>query len=268
MMNEAVTKNGRELWLSRLSDSLTSIMAMAMGAASAVPVLIFALSLAPTVEANRLILWVLFSLLGGWLFGGLVHYLTRPSFDRILDHYVQSLDMVVLGDWRQRLDIAGLTAKNDEERMLRRLGEAVNRVLDRLQGIVTEISDAVSRVETDTQEILTAMGRQIDMANEQDAVVTETTATVNEVRATVTETAERAQSVAETVRSRLDISPHRNRSRNRGNGAGHGSSIRHRVEDTLQTISWCCLKHPANRRNYRHRQQSCRSILYARSMLR
>lgn len=234
MMNEAVTKNGRELWLSRLSDSLTSIMAMAMGAASAVPVLIFALSLAPTVEANRLILWVLFSLLGGWLFGGLVHYLTRPSFDRILDHYVQSLDMVVLGDWRQRLDIAGLTAKNDEERMLRRLGEAVNRVLDRLQGIVTEISDAVSRVETDTQEILTAMGRQIDMANEQDAVVTETTATVNEVRATVTETAERAQSVAETAQVSVDIS--RTGTEAVTETVLGMEVIRHRVEDIADNI--------------------------------
>jgi methyl-accepting chemotaxis protein len=44
------------------------------------------------------------------------------------------------------------------------------------------------------------------MANEQDAVVTETTATVNEVRATVTETAERAQSVAETAQVSVDIS--------------------------------------------------------------
>lgn len=234
MMNEAITKNGRDLFLGRMVTSMTSVMAMAMGATAAVPVLLFGTSLNPLVETTRLILWVLLSLLGGWLFGSLVHFLTRPSFDRILDRYVQSLDMVVLGDWRQRLDVAGLSVKSDEERMLKRLGEAINRVLERLQGIVTEINDAMARVETDTQEILTAMSRQIAMANEQDAVVTETTATVNEVRATVTETAERAQSVAETAQISVDIS--RTGTESVTQTILGMEVIRHRVEDIADNI--------------------------------
>ncbi len=166
--------------------------------------------------------------------GSLVHFLTRPSTDLILDQFGKSLDMVVLGDWRERLDVSKLSTNNDEERMLKRLGEAVNRVLDRLQGIVAEINDAVGRVEADTQEILTAMTRQIAMANEQDAVVTETTATVNEVRATVTETAERAQSVAETAQVSVDIS--RTGTESVTQTVLGMEVIRHRVEDIADNI--------------------------------
>ncbi|MBN8619865.1 MAG: hypothetical protein J0L63_13215 [Anaerolineae bacterium] len=215
-----------------MAISATSLMPIAMGVAASVPVLLLGLSL--ELGASGLIVWVLGAFIGGWLFGSLLHYLTRPAFDRILDHYVQSLDMVVLGDLRQRLDVKNLKARSDEERMLRRLGEAVNRMLDRLQGIVAEISDAVARVEADTHEILEGTARQISMTNEQDAVVTETTATVNEVRATVTETAERAQSVAETAQVSVDIS--RNGTEAVTQTVLGMEVIRHRVEDIADNI--------------------------------
>jgi len=224
--------NKRSMMWSRMAISATSLMPIAMGVAASVPVLLLGLSL--ELSASGLIVWVLGAFIGGWLFGSLLHYLTRPAFDRILDHYVQSLDMVVLGDLRQRLDVKNLKARSDEERMLRRLGEAVNRMLDRLQGIVAEISDAVARVEADTHEILEGTARQISMANEQDAVVTETTATVNEVRATVTETAERAQSVAETAQVSVDIS--RNGTEAVTQTVLGMEVIRHRVEDIADNI--------------------------------
>jgi len=224
--------NKRSMMWSRMAISATSLMPIAMGVAASVPVLLLGLSL--ELGASGLIVWVLGAFIGGWLFGSLLHYLTRPAFDRILDHYVQSLDMVVLGDLRQRLDVKNLKARSDEERMLRRLGEAVNRMLDRLQGIVAEIRDAVARVEADTHEILEGTARQISMANEQDAVVTETTATVNEVRATVTETAERAQSVAETAQVSVDIS--RNGTEAVTQTVLGMEVIRHRVEDIADNI--------------------------------
>ncbi|HEX2908097.1 MAG TPA: methyl-accepting chemotaxis protein, partial [Phototrophicaceae bacterium] len=105
----------------------------------------------------------------------------------------------------ERLDVK-MIARTAEEKMLLRLGAATNRMLDRLQDMVTEINEALQRFEADTEEIMDATAQQISMANEQDDVVTETTATVNEVRATVTETAERAQSVAETAQVSVDIS--------------------------------------------------------------
>ncbi|MEP6987233.1 MAG: methyl-accepting chemotaxis protein, partial [Chloroflexota bacterium] len=233
MMNETI-KPIRTQMTSRILVSATHIMSLAMGLVAAVPILLFGLTANASLENGRIIVWALLSFVVGWLVGSVVHFLTRPSTDLILDQFGKSLDMVVLGDWRQRLDVTELSANNDEERMLKRLGEAVNRVLDRLQGIVAEINDAVGRVEADTQEILTAMTRQIAMANEQDAVVTETTATVNEVRATVTETAERAQSVAETAQVSVDIS--RTGTESVTQTVLGMEVIRHRVEDIADNI--------------------------------
>jgi methyl-accepting chemotaxis protein len=197
-------KPASNLSMTQLLETATSTSAIGMAAAAAVPVLLMSLSTsAPTATT---VIWVVASLVGGWLFGLLMQFVSRPRFDSLLDTYVQTLEQVVRGDLRQRLDVSTLSARTDEEKMLVRLGDAVNRMLDRLQDVVQEISNALQRIDTDTGEILTATSRQISMANEQDAVVTETTATVNEVRATVTETAERAQSVAETAQVSVDIS--------------------------------------------------------------
>ncbi len=233
MMNETM-KPVRSITMNRIVLSATHILSIAMGLVAAVPILVFGLTANASIESTRIIIWAILSFVFGWLIGSIVHFLTRPATDVVLDQYVKSLDMVVLGDWRERLDVSALSVNRDEERMLKRLGEAVNRVLDRLQGIVTEINDAVGRVEADTQEILTAMTRQIAMANEQDAVVTETTATVNEVRATVTETAERAQSVAETAQVSVDIS--RTGTESVTQTVLGMEVIRHRVEDIADNI--------------------------------
>ena len=233
MMNETM-KPVRSITMNRIVLSATHILSIAMGLVAAVPVLVFGLTANASTETNRVIIWAVLSFIFGWLVGTVVHFLTRPATDLVLEEFGKSLDMVVLGDWRQRLDVSALSVNRDEERMLKRLGEAVNRVLDRLQGIVTEINDAVARVEADTQEILTAMTRQIAMANEQDAVVTETTATVNEVRATVTETAERAQSVAETAQVSVDIS--RTGTESVTQTVLGMEVIRHRVEDIADNI--------------------------------
>ncbi|MBL8154810.1 MAG: hypothetical protein JNM70_11560 [Anaerolineae bacterium] len=194
----------RTLYLKRLLESATSPLALLSAVVAVIPVLLMGLSLqlSPTVFLP----WVLLALVLAWGIGTLLHRVSRPTFHRTLSSYIHALDLVVLGDLQQRLDTNVLNVRSDEDRRLVQLGEAVNRMLDRLQDIVTEISSALERVDADTQEILSAAARQISMANEQDSVVTETTATVNEVRATVTETAERAQSVAETAQLSVDIS--------------------------------------------------------------
>jgi methyl-accepting chemotaxis protein len=202
-MDNPISNEGQTS-LNRLLLATVNMSAIGMGIAAAVPILLLGVSL--SLETGRLLAWVMGSLIAGWLIGALLQYITRPSTDRVLDRFTQTLDMVVLGDLRQRLELNDISVNTGEEQRLRRLGDAVNRMLDRLQGIVTEISDAVARVDVDTQEILAAAARQMSMTNEQDTVVTETTATVNEVRATVTETAERAQSVAETAQVSVNIS--------------------------------------------------------------
>lgn len=187
----------------RMADSLMNISSVAMALAASVPVLLMGIS--NGMDMPNLLVWAAAALVGGWLLGAVMHSGNRPRSDQILNSYVQTLEMVVMGDLRQRLDVEHI-ARTPEEKMLLRLGEAVNRMLGRLQDMVTEISDALQRMDADTGEILDATAQQISMANEQDDVVTETTATVNEVRATVTETAERAQSVAETAQVSVDIS--------------------------------------------------------------
>ncbi|MBI5670684.1 MAG: hypothetical protein HZC41_22045 [Chloroflexi bacterium] len=197
------TTEGSLARANRMMDSMMNTSTLTMALASAIPVLLMGLT--NDMASTTLLLWGLVSLVGGWLLGAIMHSINRPRSDRILNSYVETLDQVVMGDLRQRLDVQHV-ARTPEEKMLLRLGEAVNRMLNRLQDMVTEISDALQRVEADTSEILDATAQQISMANEQDDVVTETTATVNEVRATVTETAERAQSVAETAQVSVDIS--------------------------------------------------------------
>lgn len=190
--------------INTMVESATSPMVLAMALMSAIPVLLMGLTV--NMNVSLLVLWAVGAIIAGWLIGIAMHRMSRPRLDRILESYVHALEEVVMGNLRQRLDVPATRTGTSEERTLYRLGDAVNRMLDRLQDVVTEISMALQRVETDTQEILSAASRQITMANEQDAVVTETTATVNEVRATVTETAERAQSVAETAQVSVDIS--------------------------------------------------------------
>ncbi len=199
-----IEKPASGLSMNQMIESASSTMVLGMALAAAAPVLIASIMM--SVDRVTMVIWVVASLIGGWLFGILLHLVNRPRFDRLLDNYVQALEQVVRGDLRQRLNVSDLRTRTDEERMLVRLGDAVNRMLDRLQDVVAEIGDALQHIDTDTNEILNATSHQISMANEQDSVVTETTATVNEVRATVTETAERAQSVAETAQVSVDIS--------------------------------------------------------------
>ncbi|MFN8371747.1 MAG: methyl-accepting chemotaxis protein [Anaerolineae bacterium] len=160
----------------------------------------------PTIDQSiPSLLWIVLVLIFGLAVGAIAYSGSYRFIDQTLNNYVRVLEQVAEGDMRQRL-LLPTNANSTEGKMLTRLGEVMNRTLERLQNITQEISNALRRLEMDTQEILNATSRQITMANEQDAVVTETTATVNEVRATVTETAERAQSVAETAQVSVDIS--------------------------------------------------------------
>lgn len=204
-----------------------------------------AASLLPTLAA-LVILWLseipitplLWSLLLASLLFGLILGVYNRSMgyhrtEALLASYTEVLQKVAEGDLRLRLSIPPLDGSREAE-MLRHFGQAANRSLDTMQDIVKDVSQALNELETNTQQILAATARQIQMGNEQDAVVTETTATVNEVRATVTETAERAQSVAETAQMSVDIS-------RSGTGSVQETvsameTIRRRVEDIADNI--------------------------------
>lgn len=142
----------------------------------------------------------------GLVWGALTYNLSYGRLDRMLGAYIDTLAKVAEGDLTLRIDMPPIPLSMREGAIANRLVNVTNQMIERLRNIVADFYSALQRLETDTQAILEATARQINMANEQDAVVTETTATVNEVRATVTETAERAQSVAETANLSVTIS--------------------------------------------------------------
>jgi methyl-accepting chemotaxis protein len=198
----------QESFQQRLSSLFRNGTVLSTGIAAVVPVLLLLMLLAALdVALPRIILWYpLLTLLFGLVFGAMIYIVTYRRIDRVLARYVLVLQRVAQGDLRARLDIPAPDVTSREGRIVITLGDVINDTLDRLQTIVIEIHRAFQEVEADTDAILQATARQIATANEQDAVVTETTATVNEVRATVTETAERARSVADTAQVSVEIS--------------------------------------------------------------
>jgi methyl-accepting chemotaxis protein len=168
------------------------------------PVLVFGL-IVGTSFTNTL-LAALFAGIFGLVIGYVGYQLNIGELTRALNDIIRVLMLVGKGDLTQRVDEVSVNLPGIERDLLQEMRNVTNTMLNRLQSLVSDFHEALQRLEMDTQAILDATSKQINMANEQDTVVTETTATVNEVRATVTETAERAQSVAETAQLSVNIS--------------------------------------------------------------
>lgn len=181
-------------------------------------------------------LWLMPLITG--VIGALIGYSNRGErggfTETVLQDYSLMLDQVVNGDLRARLELPALDANTENVKVLRSMGQSINRVLDVVLDIVRDVDTALKGLDDNAEAILAATARQISMGNEQDDVVTETTATVNEVRATVTETAERAQSVAETAQFSVDIS--RNGTEAVQETIEAMELIRRRVEDIADNI--------------------------------
>lgn len=233
MHNRPITRTTEAVSLWR---TLRHRIVLLTAAASVLPVLL-TLSVVFAVHAQMpLTLWLLLplALVMGLLLGVYTYQQGYYRTEAVLRRYTVALDDVADGNLTARLPIPSMSTQTREGAMLVHLGEAANRTLETMQTIVVDFGEALQQLETDTEAILDATGRQITMANEQDAVVTETTATVNEVRATVTETAERAQSVAETAQLSVDIS--RNGTEAVQETIEGMEVIRRRVEDIADNI--------------------------------
>ncbi len=148
--------------------------------------------------------WLLLALaiivvLAAWL-------LSRMRFgtsqDNITGLIQQFAERVAGGDLTARLDLNALRATPD----FISVAAELNRMVDRVQGVVTELREAAHSVSNSAREILESTNEQITTSGDQDASVMQTSSTVNEVRATVTETAERAQAVAEMAQLSVTVS--------------------------------------------------------------
>jgi methyl-accepting chemotaxis protein len=214
--------------------NLRNSFAVYVGFSAFVPALVsFATLWLAGIRGLALIAAPVLALALGLAFGLGLYRLSYQRLEQQLRHYRTTLQQVAAGDLRIRLDVDP-NPPTLEMRLLRDLAATVNTVLDQVQNVARDFNNALRRLETDTEAILAATARQIQMANEQDAVVTETTATVNEVRATVTETAERAQSVAETAQLSVNIS--KGGSEAVSETVGAMELIRRKVEDIADNI--------------------------------
>jgi methyl-accepting chemotaxis protein len=185
-----------------------SITVLCVTLVATLPVFIFTLWLSRggSEFSNTYFIWTLLAALAGFVVGLILHRVQFQDVEMALDYYSEALEKITEGDLAWQVNNVFDASQNNQHRATQRLGNALNRLLEQQRGILIEIDRALEHLDKDTESILDATARQINMANEQDAVVTETTATVNEVRATVTETAERVQSVAETAQISVDIS--------------------------------------------------------------
>ena len=234
-MNESanIGSNSKQGYvLSRIRSGLVLTMG-GLGLFSGLAVTLIAAVLDDSEAVPLIIISIVMGLIGLGL-GMVAHNRSFKQIDLVLTDYVKTLDQVASGHLRRRLRVSRLDLNTREGQIAYQLGIQVNHTLDRLQGVIAEITNALQRIDQDTQNILDATSRQIVMANEQDTVVTETTATVNEVRATVTETAERAQSVAETAQVSVEIS--KTGSEAVSETITGMEMIRHKVEDIADNI--------------------------------
>ncbi len=197
----------QQIW-QRTTALIMNPMVLFTGIVTAIPALIIAFILDISIDFIGFEIYVapLFAFFFGLIAGMVIYFYSYRRLEMMLRQYTQLLDKVASGDLRVRLDVEGMNVATREGTMLSHLASVLNRLLGKFQTMVQDFNKAMLRLESDTRAILDATSRQIIMANEQDAVVTETIATVNQVRATVTETAERAQSVAETAQLSVDIS--------------------------------------------------------------
>jgi methyl-accepting chemotaxis protein len=194
-----------QMLIGLLTDRVVVSVSVMLGIYSLLITLLIVLVM-PDTPLGLVVALPLISVAFGLAAGVVIYRLSYTRIETTLESYIRALNEVAEGDLRADVQIPKISLNTREGRRLIELGETLNRMLDRIRRVITGVSSALQRLDTDTQSILDATSRQITMANEQDAVVTETTATVNEVRATVTETAERAQSVAETAQVSVDIS--------------------------------------------------------------
>ncbi|GAB4523284.1 MAG: hypothetical protein OHK0046_36790 [Anaerolineae bacterium] len=236
-MEQTSSQTNSAQWASRqVIALLRNEIVLGMGVAACLPVLVLTLLLLESNASVDPMIWLIpvLALLAGLAAGVGIYSVSFRRINAALERYAAVLEQVAAGHLTERLGVPDLEAASREGRTVIQLGQAINRTLERIQEIVTEIKRAFDQLDRDTQAILDATSRQIQMANEQDQVVTETTATVNEVRATVTETAERAQSVAETAQVSVDIS--RSGTDAVSETIKGMELIRHRVEDIADNI--------------------------------
>lgn len=141
--------------------------------------------------------------------------------------YSEFITRVASGDLTARVSPQG----SDD---LRRLGDDLNRMVESLHTITSQVQQATTDMAAAAAEILAATTQQAASAAEQSAAITQTTTTIEEVKAIALQTAQQAAQVAHDSQNALTIARQGTQSVEE-TVAGMGQ-IRSRVEMIAQTI--------------------------------
>lgn len=126
----------------------------------------------------------------------------RKHLQATVEDYVAHMIEVGQGNLTTQL----ILDEEDGDSPLIMLGRTLNEMTGNLKGMIVQIREAASTLNTAAAEIQAATTQQTASTTEQSATVTQTVATVEEVRTTVLQTAERAQDVADSSQQSVTVS--------------------------------------------------------------
>lgn len=151
----------------------------------------------------------------------------RAELLQAVNVYSEFISKVAAGDLTARVAPEG----NAD---LRRLGDDLNRMVESLHTITSQVQQANSDIAAAAAEILAATTQQAASAAEQSAAITQTTTTIEEVKAIALQTAQQAAQVAQDSQGALVIA--RQGTQSVEETVSGMSQIRARVEMIAQTI--------------------------------
>jgi methyl-accepting chemotaxis protein len=157
----------------------------------------------------------------------------KEYLENIINEYRSFVARVSEGDLTAQLTLDHSDQTGAEEDLYE-LGVNLNRMVEGLADMATQIHETAAGVSSSAAEILAATTQQIASATEQDAAVTQTMTTVEELRATVRQTADRAQGVAQNSRHSVEVS--RNGQDAVSDSVNGMKLIRERVESIAENI--------------------------------
>lgn len=152
---------------------------------------------------------------------------SRELLEQTVADYLAFMQHVAQGDLTRRLQV-------EHNGALGTLGQGLNRMVENLHGITSQVRQASANIAAAAAEILAATTQQASSAAEQSAAITQTSTTVEEVKTIALQTAQQASQVAQDSQGALTIA--RQGTQSVEETIQSMGQIRLRVESIAQTI--------------------------------
>ncbi len=126
----------------------------------------------------------------------------RQYQEQTVDTYLTFVEQIAAGDLTARLVLNGQTSDD----ALVTLGYNLNKMVERLGQMTSQIRKATVHIATVATEIMGTTSKQASGTSEQSAAISQTSTTIDEVKIIVEQAFGKAQDVAEQARRTRDIS--------------------------------------------------------------